>query len=302
MVPLVFEPLPLGKIKPQGWLDDQLHLQANGLGGHLMDFWKYVSNSSWIGGKVEYSVLDEALPYWLNAIVPLAYGIGDERLKSQVRSTVDYILDHQQADGWIGYEVGTERNMWPRNLVLLGLMQMAQADPEYKDRIIAAMQKFQVIMNTMLAKNYTGFWYHTGDKFEAGATEWGITRAHDLMIPLLWLYEHHPANLSETIMQNLNYLYTGGKNWDWWFQEGVFPKGDLESLNATFYGDYWYYEHGVNMGQGLKSTAVYRRFLHNDSLVELSYQGVNWTFKYHGAASGSILADEYQNGLAPYMG
>lgn len=302
MVPLTFQPLPLGQIQPRGWLQDVLVLQTNGLGGHLHDFWKYVSDSAWIGGTQEYSILHEAWPYWLNAIVPLAYGIDDVRLKGQIRSDVDYILDHQQADGWIGYENGTGRNMWPRNLVLLGLMQLAQADPDYTDKIVTAMQNFQVVMNTMLANNYTGFWYHANDTFDEAASQWGITRAHDLMIPLMWLYEYHPGNGSDTIMENLMYLYRGGQDWDFWYQDGVFPQGDLNSLDQSFYGKYWFFEHGVNMGEGLKATSVYRRFLHNDSLIQLTNQGVNWTFQYHGAASGTILADEYENGLQPFMG
>lgn len=303
LVPLAFEPLDLGSIKPQGWLSDQLVLSANGLGGHLMDFWTYVHDSAWIGGDSEYSVLHEAFPYWLNAMVPLAYGIDDARLIAQVRNATDYVLAHQQSDGWLGYETGTARNMWPRNLLCLALMQLAQADPAYTDRIVDAMHRFAGVMNTMLADNYTGFLYHDGDEYAEGATEWGLSRAQDLMLPLQWLLDYYPRNDSQVLLDNMRYLYEAGVNWDYWYQPDVFPRGEMDMLNQTFYNDQpWEYQHGVNIGEGLKACAVYRRFLHDDSLVALNMQGVNWTFTYHGAASGTILADEYINGVQPYMG
>jgi len=49
-----FYPLPLGSIRPTGWLLDQLKIQANGLGGHLDETWADVSPSSgWLGGMGE---------------------------------------------------------------------------------------------------------------------------------------------------------------------------------------------------------------------------------------------------------
>ena len=44
-------PLPLGNIKPAGWLRDQLRIQANGLSGHLDEFWPDIKDSAWFGGR-----------------------------------------------------------------------------------------------------------------------------------------------------------------------------------------------------------------------------------------------------------
>lgn len=119
----VYQPLKLGSIQPQGWLLDQLELEASGLAGDMFDFYRFVDDSKWIGGATEYSILDEASPYWFNGIVPLAFGLNDTRLKGQVKYYLDYVIDHQQSDGWLGFETTHQtRGLWARCLLLLGLM------------------------------------------------------------------------------------------------------------------------------------------------------------------------------------
>ena len=44
-----FVKLPLGAVKPKGWLKRQLQIQADGLTGHLDEFWMY--DSWWKGGS-----------------------------------------------------------------------------------------------------------------------------------------------------------------------------------------------------------------------------------------------------------
>ena len=101
LMPVVFKPLPLGSIKPRGWLLDQLKLQAAGLTGHLDEFWPDVKESGWIGGKAEGW---ERAPYWLDGLVPMAYLTGDIRLQKKAGRWMDYILRHQLRDGWLGPE------------------------------------------------------------------------------------------------------------------------------------------------------------------------------------------------------
>lgn len=121
-MPFKYSPFPLGSVKTTGWLQDQLQLCANGLGGHLFDFYDYVAKSTWVGGECEYSELNESAPYWFNAIVPLAWTLDDARLKEQAKQFLDYVLDHQAEDGWLGPETTRRtRGIWARSLLFFGL-------------------------------------------------------------------------------------------------------------------------------------------------------------------------------------
>lgn len=122
LVPFKYTTFPVGSIAANGWLHDQLELSASGLGGHLFDFYRYVQRSTWLGGTFEYSELNEAAPYWFNYIVPLAWTLDDARLKAQAKSFLDYVLEHQAEDGWLGPEQTRQtRGQWARALLLFGL-------------------------------------------------------------------------------------------------------------------------------------------------------------------------------------
>ena len=124
LLPLKFRPLPLGAIKPQGWLKDQLIIQAGGLSGHLPLFWALVMNSSWIGGNNDGGV-HQGVPYWLNGFLPLAYQLENETLINMAFKYIDYILSHQAEDGWLGPDDIRDGNAyWSQIPMMLSLRQV----------------------------------------------------------------------------------------------------------------------------------------------------------------------------------
>ncbi|KAF2215515.1 hypothetical protein CERZMDRAFT_36075 [Cercospora zeae-maydis SCOH1-5] len=312
LLPLELKPLPLGSIKPAGWLRNELQLMSEGLAGHEHDFYDYVAHSLWLGGDKEYSGLNEGFPYWFNGIVPLAYGLDDERLKEQVRSSVQTVFEAQQDDGWLGPEKNVEdRNLWARFPFFLGLIQLAEADGSWTQPVVEKLHAFVPLMNSMLKDDFAGY-YPEKDRKTCSigncGSNWGRIRMQDCMITLQWLYEYHPGNQSQMLLDNMKLLHDAGLNWEAWYTEDeYFGRGfDKDQWITNPHGTHddpdFPFQHGVNVGQGFKAPAVVRRWNHNDSLITTAANGVNWTMQYHGSASGSILADERLVGLSPYSG
>jgi hypothetical protein len=81
-----FIKLPVGAVKPAGWLKSQLEAQAAGLTGNLDDFWPDLVKSAWHGGDGE---AWERGPYYLDGLVPLAYILDDVKLMQYYEATGD---------------------------------------------------------------------------------------------------------------------------------------------------------------------------------------------------------------------
>lgn len=130
-----FVRLPLGAVKPSGWLKNQLQAQAEGLTGHLDDFWPDLINSAWKGGEGE---AWERGPYYLDGLVPLAYLLKDERLIKKVQSWIEPIINSACEDGWFGPEKNKDR--WPLAVASKVLLQYYEASQD--DRALDVLKGY----------------------------------------------------------------------------------------------------------------------------------------------------------------
>lgn len=256
LVPMKYELFPLGSIKAEGWMRNELRQCGEGLGGHLFYFYRFVKDSTWLGGTWEYSALNEAAPYWYNYIVPLAFSLDEladahlaKRLRDQAEHFLQYTLSHQSSDGWLGPETTRQtRGIWARCLLLQGLMNHALADPEKRDTIMGAILKFVKLVEDMLQRDYEGYLPKDGDEFDK---QWfGVARAHELSTTLQWLYdEPEAAEYRSSIWHVMEMLWEGSRlakrDWTEFFTEANFPQTPSvrhESPN---------FQHGVNVAQGI---------------------------------------------------
>ncbi|KAJ3813548.1 hypothetical protein F5876DRAFT_63075 [Lentinula aff. lateritia] len=283
LVSSLFTRVPTGSIKPTGWALDQANVQANGLAGHLRDFDSYVNGSIWMeGGSIEYSEMHESAPYWFNGMVALAFQLQDDRLIDQVQKFLDWTLDNQQDDGWLGPEpfvdnASEPRLVWPRYLLLLGLVQYAEADPTQTSRIVNAMHKFTAAVHDIFANNTQG------DPSLGFQYDYQYVRWEEMLYSLQWLYDNHPEGFS----------------WkDDWFTADIFPKTapGLADLNMQTLGNL------LTMKAALKSEALAYRFTFDPSDIDSTWERIDLVYTYHGRESGTFSADEHIAGLDPSRG
>ena len=89
LAPLKYKEVPLGNIRPRGWLRNQLEIMRSGTTGHLDEVYaKIMNDNGWLGGQGDGW---EETPYWLDGAVPLAYLV--RRYKTQRESIEVYQLD-----------------------------------------------------------------------------------------------------------------------------------------------------------------------------------------------------------------
>ena len=283
LAPNAFYPLPLGSIRPTGWLLAQLQTQASGLGGHLDEIWPDVGpNSGWLGGTGESW---ERGPYFLDGLVPLAYQLDDERLKAKAQKFIEWTISHQAPDGMIG--PASNDDWWPRMVMLKALIQYQEAtrDP----RIIPLLERY--------------FAYQLRTLKTRPLKDWGKFRWQDNALAVLWLYNR---NGDARLLDLARLLHDQGFDWQANFADFKFTNGvTAASIKLNSGGgleDLALATHGVNNGQALKAAPVWSMISGKASDRNGFFQMLDALDKYHGLPNGMFSCDEHLAGRNPVQG
>src|SRR5216117_287856 len=121
--------LPIGSIRPKGWLRQQLVLEANGMTGHLPELskWCKFEGNAWASPEGQGQFGWEELPYWLKGYGDLGYVLREDILIREARKWIDAVLAGQQKDGWFGQRslqtsLKGKPDLWP-HMVMLNVLQ-----------------------------------------------------------------------------------------------------------------------------------------------------------------------------------
>ncbi|UII21455.1 beta-L-arabinofuranosidase domain-containing protein [Fulvivirga ligni] len=286
--PLISSPyleLPLGAIKPHGWLKDQLVKQKQGMTGHLDEQYPLVmgKRNGWLGGDGDQW---ERGPYWIDGLLPLAYILDDEELKAKVKPWIEWSLNNQREDGYFGpippkqaygHEDGIQRDniedWWPKMVMLKVLQQYYSATQD--QRVIQLMTKYFKYQLKELPNTPLGHW-----------TFWANRRGGDNLQVIYWLYN---ITGDKFLLDLAEIVHEQTFNWTDVFlnQEHLRTKGSL---------------HCVNIAQGIKEPIIYYQQAKDSTYIRAVEKGFYDLMKFNGQPHGLYGGDEWLHGSDPTQG
>lgn len=306
--------LPLGSIQAKGWLEDQLKRMKSGLTGHLDERYPEVAGqrNGWLGGDGD---AWERGPYWIDGLLPLAYILRDQTLISKVKPWVEWTLNNQREDGYLGPkplqekptpEPGIQKepveDWWPRMVMLKVLQQYHNATGD--KRVIKALTKYFKYQLQELPKHPLDQW-----------SFWGNRRGADNLMVVYWLYnitgesflldlgnllyeQTFPyttvfSNDYSTKQAGIDHLYPYNTGNGYPFQQALINKLHVGQLQSF---------HCVNLAQGIKTPIIYYQQQPDSNYVKAVKKAFKDIALFHGQAQGMYGGDEPLHGNAPTQG
>jgi hypothetical protein len=262
--------IPLGHIKPAGWLRDQLRLQASGLSGHLDEIWPDVGpNNAWLGGAGDDW---ERGPYYLDGLLPLAWTLGDKALKAKAQKWIEAILGSQREDGSFG--PASNADWWPRMVVLKAIIPYFEASGD--PRVLPFLTRY--------------FRHQLSALPQRPLHDWAQARGAENVLSVLWLHER----TGETWLMKLAKLLLQ-QTLDW---ETYLTKKLIKTPATTFS----HFTHVVNVAMALKYFAVQFLIDGKHSHLDAARKALANLDLYHGTAIGMFNGDEWLAGDSPSAG
>jgi hypothetical protein len=272
-VPLMRTPfvaLPLGSVRPLGWLLAQCQMQRDGLTGNAETLYAddLGTNSAWLGGTGDNW---ERGPYYVRGLIALAYTMNDPGLKQKAQKWMDWLLDHQRADGYIG--PASNNDWWPRILATCALREYYEATGD--TRVPAFLENY--------------FHYMLANLPARPLNDWGRARAGDEMDVALWLYNRTGDTELLALVRLLR-----RQAYDW---PAIFTNNGFDLFGKDFQP-----KHNVNVEEALKMPAVYAQLTRQPDLEKSVSLGLDNLMRENALSFGINSGTEFLAGDASIEG
>ena len=273
-----FRPLPLGSIRPSGWLHRQLRIQADGLSGHLDEFWPDVGQSKWFGGQAEGW---ERAPYWLDGAIPLAWVLDDGPLKTRIARYIDFIVSHQRPDGWYSPypedAVARRYDLWAILLANKMLVQYHEATGD--GRVLDAVKKSLRAMLDGLDRT--------------PLYDWGRFRWYEGLVSVFYVFER---TREPWLLDLARKLRAQGVDF-----EALYKTEDI-TVPTPRRGLWKWTKHIVNTAMAVKAPALSWRIDQRPGDRRFAAKMIELLDRYHGQVNGVFAGDECLAGRNPLQG
>lgn len=254
--PSHFLKLPVGSIKPEGWLRKYLELQRDGLTGHLNEIsaWLEKENNAWLTNGGDHGW--EEVPYWLKGYGNLAYILGDENMINEAKTWIEAAINSQRPDGSFGpiNMKGDKPELWAQMIMLWCL----QSYYEYTNdsRVITLMTNFFKWELSL-----------PDDKFLEDY--WENSRGGDNLLSVYWLYNKTGESFLLELAEKIH------RNTADWTRPSTLPN--------------W---HNVNVAQCFREPATYYMLDKDSALLAASYNVHHLIRRTFGQVPGGMFGSD----------
>ena len=292
--------IPVGSIKPKGWLLEYFNRQKKGLTGRLGEIsaWLDKKDNAWLSksGKGKWGW--EEVPYWLKGYANIGYITEDKEMIQEAKIWIEAALDSQRENGffgpnfaWESYISDEDRNneleiekrkaidFWPNMIMLYCLQSYYEYSKD--DRVIDLMTKYFKFQFDIEEKDLL-----SEDHY------WARIRGGDNLHSVIWLYnrtgEKWLLSLAEKIYRKTAPWTSRGhkleeiKNW----------KGIREGFEwPTWFSDLidW---HNVNIAQCFRTPAQYYLLNGDEKYLKATYDNFNIVREHFGQVPGGMYGSD----------
>lgn len=256
-----FIKLPVGSVKPAGWVGRYLELQRDGLTGHLGEIsaWLEKDGNAWLttGGNHGW----EEVPYWLKGYSDLAYLLGDKAMLAETQTWIEAIFKSQRDDGFFGPE--NKSNGKPELWAQMIALSLLQTYYEYSgdERVLTLMT------------NYFK-WQMTVPDDQFLDSYWENSRGGDNLYTVLWLYNRTGDAFLLDLAKKLH------RNTADWTQPTSLPN--------------W---HNVNIAQCFREPATYYMLTGDERMLKASYNVQSLIRRTFGQVPGGMFGGDENSRL-----